>query len=86
MGTIRAVHDFGAGDILELQLSDASVYIPFTRDAVPEVDLTAGFVRVDPVAAGLVAGDDEIPPGEDLRESVGRRVGKSRTRARGSRP
>lgn len=39
LGTIRAVHDFGAGASIEL--SDGSL-LPFTRAVVPEIDLTGG--------------------------------------------
>lgn len=57
IGKVIAVHDFGAGDVLEARLrSGELVMIPFTRDAVPEVDLKAGRIRIDRPAAGL---DDE---------------------------
>jgi 16S rRNA processing protein RimM len=42
LGTIRSVHDFGAGDLLEIQPPQgASWWLPFTREAVPEVRLAA---------------------------------------------
>ncbi|WP_182421988.1 ribosome maturation factor RimM [Aureimonas sp. ME7] len=54
IGEVVAFHDFGAGDILEIAPDDgASVMIPFTQSAVPEVDLELGFLVVEPVAAGL---------------------------------
>jgi len=60
IGTISAIHDFGAGDILEVTRKGAlSVMVPFTRAAVPEVAPTKGFVRVDSVAAGLAESPDE---------------------------
>ena len=38
LGTVKAVQDFGAGDLLEIQPSEgASWYLPFTRAAVPEI-------------------------------------------------
>jgi len=38
LGRIREVRDFGAGDILEIQPpTGPSWYLPFTREAVPEV-------------------------------------------------
>jgi len=38
LGRIKAVQDFGAGDLLEIQPPEgASWYLPFTREAVPEV-------------------------------------------------
>jgi 16S rRNA processing protein RimM len=40
LGRVKAVQDFGAGDLLEIQPSEgASWYLPFTRKAVPEVRL-----------------------------------------------
>jgi 16S rRNA processing protein RimM len=40
LGVIRAVQDFGAGDLLEIQPPDgASWWLPFTRETVPEVRL-----------------------------------------------
>ncbi|WP_436051535.1 ribosome maturation factor RimM [Phenylobacterium sp. LjRoot225] len=38
LGVVRTVHDFGAGDLLEIQPPQgASWWLPFTREAVPEV-------------------------------------------------
>jgi 16S rRNA processing protein RimM len=56
-GTVVAVHDFGAGEMLELRpASGPTVMLPFTRAAVPVVDLAAGRIVVEP--------PEEIP-GED---------------------
>lgn len=45
LGRIREVRDFGAGDLLEIQPAEgASWYLPFTREAVPEVRLAEGKV------------------------------------------
>jgi 16S rRNA processing protein RimM len=42
LGVVRSVHDFGAGDLLEVQPPQgASWWLPFTREAVPEVRLAA---------------------------------------------
>lgn len=60
LGRVSALHDFGGGDLMELALQGKrSVLIPFTRAAVPEVDVRGGFVTIDPVAAGLVEGDED---------------------------
>ncbi|MBO6902915.1 MAG: ribosome maturation factor RimM [Rhizobiaceae bacterium] len=66
LGRIIAFHDFGGGDIMEIERSaGGTVLIPFTRDAVPTVDLKAGSVRVDAAAAGLLETEDEDDhPGE----------------------
>jgi 16S rRNA processing protein RimM len=43
LGKVKAVHDFGAGDILEIDPGrGATWYLPFTREAVPEVDMAGG--------------------------------------------
>ena len=47
LGRVRAVHDFGAGDVLEVLGAWREHMIPFTRTAVPTVDLAAGRVVVD---------------------------------------
>jgi 16S rRNA processing protein RimM len=50
IGTVQAVHDFGAGDILELRLTEsgATIMLPFTEAFVPGVDIAGGRVVVDP--------------------------------------
>lgn len=51
LGKIVAVPDFGAGTLLEIRPGiGASFFVPFTRDAVPEVDLAAGRVTIAPPA------------------------------------
>lgn len=50
IGTVRAVLDHGAGDLLEIGgpgLRD-TVLLPFTREAVPLVDIAAGRIVADP--------------------------------------
>ena len=60
IGTVTAVQNFGGGDLLEIRLgSTPGVLLPFTRAAVPEVDVEGGFVRIDSVAAGLVETDSQ---------------------------
>lgn len=59
-GRIRGVHNFGADDLLEIEGTDGkTAFIPFTRTAVPEVDIGAGRVTVEPVAAGLAPAEAE---------------------------
>jgi len=49
LGRVSAVLNHGAGDLLEVQRSGAaSVLLPFTRAAVPTVDLTARRIIADP--------------------------------------
>ncbi len=55
LGSVRGVHNFGAGDILEIGAeSGATAMVPFTLEAVPEVDLEGGRVIVD-LAAGILS-------------------------------
>ena len=48
IGTVTAVHDFGAGDILDIApIGDGpSLLVPFTKAIVPVVDLAAGRLTV----------------------------------------
>jgi 16S rRNA processing protein RimM len=50
VGTISAVQNFGAGDLLEIQPAGGgtSMFLPFTKAAVPTVDIAAGRVIVVP--------------------------------------
>ncbi len=50
LGTVKAVQNHGAGDLLEVQIAgqSATALVPFTKDVVPTVDLTAGRIVVDP--------------------------------------
>ncbi len=53
-GRVRAVENFGAGDLLAIDRPDGpSVSLPFTDRAVPEVDIAGGRIVVDP-PAGLL--------------------------------
>ena len=42
MGTVLAVHDYGAGASLEIGHVGHSALVPFTRVCVPRIDLAAG--------------------------------------------
>ncbi|MFN3583434.1 ribosome maturation factor RimM [Phenylobacterium sp.] len=43
LGRVKHVQDFGAGDLLEIEPPEgASWYLPFTREAVPEVRIAEG--------------------------------------------
>lgn len=51
LGAVRGVQDFGAGDILEVKPEGApSFWLPFTREAVPEVDIAGGRLLAVPPA------------------------------------
>ena len=49
IGKVKAVHDFGAGDLLEIapkNQGEPSFFVPFTMQDVPEVHFAAGQVVV----------------------------------------
>ncbi|MBT6204480.1 MAG: ribosome maturation factor RimM [Alphaproteobacteria bacterium] len=50
LGTVRAVLDFGAGELLEVVRANnrSTFMLPFTNEVVPTIDLAAGRVVVDP--------------------------------------
>ena len=49
-GTVIAVHNFGAGDLLEIQPvgGGGTVMVPFTADAVPVVDIVQAKIVMEP--------------------------------------
>lgn len=62
LGRVRAVHDFGAGDTLEIMREGAPpAMVPFTRAVVPIVDLEAGRLVVEP-PPGLIDDDPAVAP------------------------
>ena len=48
VGTVVALHNFGAGDIIEVRRVEGreTVMLPFTHAAVPEIDMAAGRIVV----------------------------------------
>jgi 16S rRNA processing protein RimM len=49
LGTVKAVHNFGAGDMLEIEFSDGKTdFVAFTDANVPTVDLAGGRVEIIP--------------------------------------
>jgi len=61
LGTVTAVHNHGAADLLELRVPGLSdtVLLPFTLAIVPTVDLSAGRIVADPPAGLLPGGSDD---------------------------
>ena len=53
LGTIAAVHDYGGGSSLEIH--PGGLLVPFTRAAVPVVDIAGGHVVVIPPEEVVVA-------------------------------
>jgi 16S rRNA processing protein RimM len=49
VGTVTRVHNFGAGDLLEVQpTAGAPVLLTFTQAVVPEIDMVARRIVIDP--------------------------------------
>jgi len=47
IGTVKALHNFGAGDLLEIEPADgATMMLPFNETTVPVVDVAAGKIVV----------------------------------------
>jgi 16S rRNA processing protein RimM len=60
LGTVIAVQNFGAGDLLEIAPKrGVTILVPFTRTAVPEIDIAGKRVVVDPPPGLLDEADEE---------------------------
>ena len=59
LGRVKAVQDYGAGDVLEIapQQGGETLVLPFTREIVPVVDIAGGRLVIDPPAS-----DEEDAP------------------------
>ncbi|MEO8716079.1 MAG: ribosome maturation factor RimM [Acetobacteraceae bacterium] len=85
VGIVAAVHDYGAGASLEIEREGGPLVVPFTRTAVPLVDVEAGVLTIEPpvsVGAPLPLtpsrkgrGDSRTQSPLPLREGVGGGVG-----------
>ena len=66
LGTVVAVHNFGAGDLIEVQPANggATMMLPFTDAVVPKVDLATRQLTVDP-PVGILDPDKPSRKGED---------------------
>ena len=50
VGKVKAIFDFGAGDVFEVECPEGrTVLLPFNSEVVPEIDLKAGRLVVDPL-------------------------------------
>jgi 16S rRNA processing protein RimM len=65
IGTVTAVFDFGAGDVLDVaRKAKRAVMIPFTKAVVPVVDIRGGRLVIDP-PEGLL---EDTPRGPEDRD------------------
>lgn len=75
LGEVVEVHDFGAGDILEIRLTGGKVELfSFTREVFPEVDIEGGrivFVPPEEVSER----EEELPTVAGQGEATSRGVG-----------
>lgn len=59
-GRVAALHDFGAGDLIEVMRPGApSVFLPFTRAVVPVIDIAGKRIVVEPPAGLLGSSPDD---------------------------
>ena len=66
IGQVIAVHNFGAGDMLEIRPQGGhSAFIPFTKLAVPTVDFENGIVTIDRELAGLLDKEEDAQHPEE---------------------
>ena len=65
LGTVVAIHNFGAGDILELRAADGrdTMMVPFTDATVPVVDIAGRRIVVDPPQE--TSAEDTPPNGKE---------------------
>jgi 16S rRNA processing protein RimM len=63
LGTIAAVNDHGAGAFLEIDTAAQPLLLPFTRAAVPVVDLAGRRVVIAPPAEVVVPPSADQPEG-----------------------
>lgn len=64
IGKVKTVQNHGADDLLETQLAgtSATVFLPFTKAAVPTVDLASGRIIADPPDGILPEGKNGADP------------------------
>jgi 16S rRNA processing protein RimM len=75
LGSVRAVHNFGAGDILELRdEAGRELMLPFSDAVVPKIDLAAGRIVAAPPAALLE--EARRPPRRDALRAPSSARGK----------
>ena len=64
IGTVAGVHNFGAGDLLEVEMGKdrptQSAFYPFTKSIVPQIDIAAGYLTLVPPK------EDEARPPEQM--------------------
>lgn len=63
LGRVKGVADFGAGELVDVELAaGGSLMVPFTREAVPEVNVRGGWLAIVP---------PEFAPDDEEEEGLG---------------
>lgn len=57
LGTVKAIHNFGAGDIIEIDAGDDDMMIPFTANTIPVVDIENDRIVVKPLPVVEASGE-----------------------------
>jgi len=67
LGSVAAVHNFGAGDLIEVKPAQgvSTVLLPFTQAAVPVVDIAGRRIVVDAAAFASAASPSQAEPGTE---------------------
>jgi 16S rRNA processing protein RimM len=69
IGTVTALYDYGAGDVIEIRMRAGGVeLLPFNKATVPNIDLDQGFVVIDPPVATEARAEDAV---DDERVEAG---------------
>ncbi|SMH57834.1 ribosome maturation factor RimM [Azospirillum agricola] len=65
-GTVKAIYDFGGGDVLEIRVASGALeMLPFSKACVPVVDVRGGRIVVDlPAVIEAREGQDDDAEGE----------------------
>ena len=66
LGTVKAVHNFGAGDVIEITGAEDKdgLMVPFTAEVVPEVDIENGRIVVSPPTVLEAPADEDADEDE----------------------
>ena len=60
LGTVSAVENYGAGDLLDIATPDGrSVLMPFTKAFAPRIDIAARRIEAEPPAGLFEDSDDD---------------------------
>lgn len=83
VGEVVGVHDFGAGDLLEIKLVDGRLELmPFTKDNVPEIRFDARDMIIDPPAGLFDAPKSKNPKRRRSPKSAEKMAQKADEKAR----